>query len=275
MADTVTKEQRWVSWCAYEGTAFNGWQSQVDGQSVQDAIERRLEEIFRKPVRIHGAGRTDAGVHARAQVFHFDADWPHGPGKLWRALAVRLPEALLIRRVCHAPPDFHARFQARAKRYCYHWHEGVPVPWERHLVRATGHRRLDADAMQAAAECLLGTHDFSAFGANRRDGSTDNPVKTMYQMSVERIGRRRLCFTTLGSGYLFKMVRSIAGVLERVGEGRLQPDEVGEILASRARTEAVETAPAHGLMLDRVFYRGASRRAAPWKACAAAGPLAS
>lgn len=243
-----------MAWCAYEGTEFNGWQSQPGGGAVQDVLEARLAEIFGKPVRIHGAGRTDAGVHACAQVFHFDAAWGHETRKLSRALNVRLPGGVLIRRVRRAPEKFHARFSATAKRYVYRWHEGEAPPWERRLVRSLGHRRLDADAMHRAAQTLLGRHDFSSFGANRGDGSTDNSVKTLHVMEVRREGRR-LAFTTIGSGYLFKMVRSLAGILERVGEGKMSVCDVAAILESRKRTHVVETAPAHGLWLERVYYR--------------------
>ena len=110
---------RWKIVCAYDGTAFSGWQSQPNRNGVQDVIETRLAEIFKAPLRIHGSGRTDAGVHAMGQVFHFDAAWPHGAAKLQLALKARLPLALQIKSVTRAAPDFHARFSATGKRYSY------------------------------------------------------------------------------------------------------------------------------------------------------------
>lgn len=120
---------RWCLECAYDGTLFSGWQSQPSGNGVQDFIERRLETIFRIPVRIHGSGRTDAGVHARGQVFHFDADWPYAPDKMRVALGVGVPRTIQIKRVKRVGSEFHARFSAIGKRYIYRIYEGDADPF--------------------------------------------------------------------------------------------------------------------------------------------------
>lgn len=244
---------RWRASCAYDGTAFAGWQSQPSGDAVQDFIEQRLAVVMERPVRIHGAGRTDAGVHAKAQVFHFDAAWRHPAEALQRALRSGLPEGIQVFAIAPAEPEFHARFSARGKRYVYRFYEGWAPPWQVRYCWSLGRRTLDASAMQEAARLLVGTHDFTAFGANRGDDSQDNPVKTLWRMEVIREGPC-VTFTTEGSGYLYKMVRSLAGTLAQVGWGKLTPPEVGTILASRRRPVAVETAPARGLWLEEVFY---------------------
>lgn len=253
MANRAALTQRWRATCAYEGTGFEGWQSQPNGRTVQDALEARLAVILEHPVRIHGAGRTDAGVHARAQVFHFDAAWAHPVGALQRALRTGLPAGVQVTAIEAARPDFHARFSACGKRYAYRFFEGWALPWETRYCWSLGRRTLDVAAMQAAASRLLGEHDFSAFGAQRGDGSADNPVKRLWRMEVTREGPA-VTFTTEGSGYLYKMVRSLAGTLAQVGWGKLTPDEVGAIRTARQRPFSVETAPAHGLWLEEVYY---------------------
>ena len=141
---------RWRAVCAYDGGPFSGWQSQAGGNAIQDLIEARLAAVFKGPVRIHGSGRTDAGVHARGQVFHFDAEWPHGNVRLLAALRSELPPAIQIRSVRPTAHDFHARFSVRAKRYVYHLHLGDADPFSRPYCWAI-FRPLDLGAMRAAA----------------------------------------------------------------------------------------------------------------------------
>lgn len=249
---------RWRATVAYDGTSFQGWQSQVSGQAVQDFLEVRLAEIAGVPIRIHGAGRTDAGVHADAQVFHFDHEWEHGPEKLLRALRIGLPEGILVSSVGRASDDFHARHSAVGKRYVYRFYEGWAPPRELRFVHSLRHLRLDVDAMNAAAETLVGTHDFTAFGASRSGAGIDeNPVKELRRLDVFRDGPH-VTLTTEASGYLYKMVRSLAGCLQAVGTGRLPVDEVVAIRDSRVRTYRVPTAPARGLTLEAVFYPDSS-----------------
>ncbi|MGF1450294.1 MAG: tRNA pseudouridine(38-40) synthase TruA [Opitutales bacterium] len=250
---------RFKAWCSYDGTDFEGWQSQRGGNTIQDHIEARLAEVFKKPVRIHGSGRTDSGVHASGQVFHFDApNWPHPVGKLERALRVGLPETIQIWKVRPAPAGFHGRYSAVRKRYVYRLYEGQAPPTQLRYCWSLGDRigKLDTDAMNAAAQRLLGAHDFSAFGASRRDGSneTENPVKDLQRLEVTRRGKG-LTLTTEASGYLYKMVRSLAGALVEVGRGKLTADELAAILERKKRIQKIPTAPARGLCLARVWYR--------------------
>lgn len=242
---------RWKCVCAYDGTAFAGWQSQARGTAIQDVIEARLGEILKRPLRIHGSGRTDAGVHAHGQVFHFDADWPHGEARLLAAFRVGLPPAIQIKSVKPAPHDFHARFQAVGKRYVYHLHLGDADPFTRPYCW-TIFRPLDVEAMQAAARALCGRHDFRAFTALNGPEREDT-VRTLHRLEVRRRGRH-IRMLAEADGFLYKMVRSLAGVLVAVGEGKLTVRQVDAILASRQRTALVQTAPPQGLFLEKVFY---------------------
>ncbi len=247
------KLPRWKCTVAYDGTEFQGWQSQPGGRSIQDALERRLREIFGRDLRIHGSGRTDAGVHALGQVFHFDADWPHGPEKLLTALGSGLPDAIQLRGVRRAPASFHARFSATGKIYFYNLYCGgradpfaAPFCWSLP-------RRPDMAAMRTAAARLAGRHDFRAFSAFN-GGEKNDTVRDLRRIDLAGRGPR-LRLTFEADGFLYKMARSLAGALVAVGLGKLTPDEVAAILRSRERTHQVETAPARGLFLAKVFYR--------------------
>jgi len=244
---------RWKCVCAYDGTAFAGWQSQAVGRglAIQDVIEARLEAILGQPTRIAGSGRTDAGVHALGQVFHFDAAWPHGEAKLLLALCTGLPPTIQIKRAQPVRPEFHARFDARGKRYEYRVHLGDADPFLRPYCW-TVFRTLDVDAMRNAAAKLIGRHDFRAFTALNGPAREDT-VRTLHRLDVLQRGRR-LRIVCEGDGFLYKMVRSLAGALVSVGEGKLSAEDLACILASRRRTAAVQTAPAKGLFLVKVIY---------------------
>jgi len=243
---------RWRATCAYVGTDFEGWQAQASKRSVQDIIERQLAEIFGRLVRIHGSGRTDSGVHARAQVFHFDADWRHGADKLERALAAGLPAAIQVTALRRARPDFHARFSAKGKRYVYFLHQGRADPFADPLCWSLG-RPLDVTAMRATAARLVGRHDFRAFCASGGEEREDT-VKTLRRLDV--LGRgQKLRVIAEADGFLYKMVRSLVGALVGVGLGKLTPEQVVELLDGRRRTHLVPTAPAKGLFLWRVEYK--------------------
>lgn len=244
---------RWKCMVAFDGTDFFGWQSQVGGNTVQDYIERRLEVVFKQPVRIHGCSRTDSGVHATELVFHFDSDWTHPVKHLLRAMRVGLPKGILITGVRRVPDSFHSRYSSEGKRYVYRLYEGWATPFESRYTYSLENRKLDVEKMRAAAAYLVGRHDFSAFAADRGDDSREDPVKDLRKLDVIRRGKSvRIVFE--GSGFLYKMARSIAGSLIDVGTGKLAPDNIKTILESRVRTSLVVTAPAHGLTLEKVFY---------------------
>jgi tRNA pseudouridine38-40 synthase len=243
--------RRWKATCAYNGTGIGGWQSQKDGNSVQDYIERRLATLLGTPTRIHGSGRTDAGVHARAQVFHFDAAWPHGAATLVRALRAGLPAGIQVTSIRAARPDFHARFSAKGKTYVYQLDQERADVFCDPFCWSLG-RPLDVSAMRRAAAVLRGEHDFkafSAFGGEERETTVRNLTR------LDVVGRgKRLRVVAEADGFLYKMVRSLAGALVAVGLGKLTVDDLKRILESRTRTNEVQTAPAKGLFLWRVKY---------------------
>ncbi|MDR2201113.1 MAG: tRNA pseudouridine(38-40) synthase TruA [Puniceicoccales bacterium] len=243
---------RWRCECCYDGTDFCGWQSQPNGNTIQDFIEIRLGVIFGKKVRIHGSGRTDAGVHARGQVFHFDGDWPYAPHILLRALGSGLPSGIRITAVEAVDSHFHARFSVKRKRYIYQIYLGNASPFEWRYKWSVGPREVDLSAMNDLAYCLLGEHDFSAFGASR-GGNEDNPRKNLYQLSFSQ-NDRDLILETEGSGYLYRMVRTLVATLLDVGLGRLEAAYVLRCFRDGVRRERIVTAPARGLFLEKVFY---------------------
>jgi tRNA pseudouridine38-40 synthase len=242
---------RWKCTCAYDGTDFFGWQSQKGGRTVQDFLERRLAQIFQKPVRVHGSGRTDSGVHARAQMFHFEADWAHPVAHLQRALRSGLPRGLVVTSVLRAAPDFHARYSAEGKRYRYRLYLGHAGPFESRWCWSLGDRPLDVEKMRAAAKKLLGQHDFSAFSGQYEE--TENPVKDLRRLHIIKRGRR-VEFVIEASGFLYKMARGLVGALVAVGLGKLTREDIERLLKNKKRTQEVATAPALGLCLEKVFY---------------------
>lgn len=246
---------RWKCTCAYDGTDFFGWQSQVGGNTLQDILEARLTTVFKKPIRIHGSGRTDSGVHAHGQVFHFDFDWKHSADALREALVSGLPASIRIYDLEHVGNDFHARFSAKGKYYAYQIYLGYAPPHETRYYWSLGNRKLDVDLMQDAAQRLLGLHDFRAFAATRGDGSEadENPLKEMRRLDI-KVDGPRIRIETEASGYLYKMVRSLVGCLVDVGLGKLNPEAIEATLKSKKRTEQIVTAPPQGLWLEQVYY---------------------
>jgi len=243
----------------HDGGAFAGWQSQAGGKAIQDVIEKRLAEIFKKPIRIHGSGRTDSGVHARAQVFHFDAEWRHGMEKLLAAFRTGLPATIQIKSVRPAAADFHARFDAAGKQYRYFvWNHPAMNPLLRHQAWQVP-RKLDLQAMRAAARLFVGKHDFKSLAATR-NYETDSTVRTLRRCELKSNGSL-LTFIIEGDGFLYKMCRGIVGTLVQVGQGKIAGDEIHHILASKDRRAAGMTAPACGLVLWKVFYLPRSQRA--------------
>lgn len=253
-------EERFLATVAYEGTDFVGWQVQPNGPTVQAFLEARLAKIFKRPVPVHGSGRTDAGVHSLGQRCHFDVHWPHPASTLLRALRAGEPGGVLVLKVERVPPQFHARFDAVGKRYRYEIRRGHPLPWEARTCLGIGDRKLDLPAMRRAAKLLLGRHDFTAFGANHGQGmENENPVKDLRRLDIRARGDR-ITLVTEASGYLYKMVRRLVGGLLRVGRGEMTPERLLAYRDERRVTAEVPTAPARGLFMDKVFYKpGATR----------------
>jgi tRNA pseudouridine38-40 synthase len=241
---------------AYDGRRFSGWQSQAGGNGVQDHLESALLAVDRIQVRVHGSGRTDAGVHGLGQVAHVDVPrGRHAPATWQAALNANLPrEIRVIRasRVRGGHDGFHARFSATGKRYIYRlWNASYMHPLE--IGRAWYvPRALDFALLRKAAALLVGRHDFARFSANRGQPATDT-VRTIRRISITRRGPVvTLAFE--GDGFLYKMVRLLTGTLVRVAEGRAPVSFISDLLSPKVRARTHFSAPAEGLYLARVFY---------------------
>ena len=236
----------------YDGSRYRGWQKQGNiTNTTQSKLETLLSRLLEQSVEVHGSGRTDAGVHARAQVVSFRADTPMDCGELLRALRTYLPEDIGAVSLEEAPPGFHARLSAREKTYVYRvWNSGMPCVFERKYVYVFPDA-LDVNAMRAAAEKLCGRHDFAAFSSGKkRSGHT---VRTLRSVSIERLGEE-VRFTFTGDGFLYNMVRILTGTLLEIGRGERDASDIERIFAAGRREEAGFTAPAHGLCLWQVEY---------------------
>ncbi len=244
--------QRFKIIVGYDGTAYAGWQVQPGRVTVQGEIERAILSLSGETLRVNCSGRTDSGVHARGQVGHFDLKRVIAPDKLRLGLNRFLSNDIRILKAYKVMPDFDARKSATGKEYRYFiWNEPVMPPHLR-FYHTHVYRPLNAVAMKAAAAQLEGRHDFAPFSANpghEREGT----VRTLYALRVLKQGPL-ITVVARGEGFLFKMVRSLAGFLIRVGQGDLTPDDAGRILASGIRTAHVPTADPHGLFLWKVYY---------------------
>lgn len=237
---------------AYDGTAFGGFQVQPGERTVQDELEKAVHTITREPARIHPSGRTDTGVHAVGQVIHFDIPPKLEPRRLLFALNAVLPDDVKVQRLVRARPDFHARFSATGKEYRYFIWNGAAVPPHLRLYRMHESRPLDLAAMRAAAASLRGRHDFASFSANpRRD--VHGTERDLSRLDVNRRAGE-VVIRAAADGFLYKMVRSLAGFLWQVGLGAESPAAVPALLAAAARNQRVPTAPARGLFLWKVHY---------------------
>jgi tRNA pseudouridine38-40 synthase len=245
---------RWKCICSYKGTAFGGWQFQPSGSGVQNHFESALGTILDQPTRIHGCSRTDAGVHAYGQCFHFDGDWPHSKDKLKRALHSLLNKDIRIEKLTPVSQNFHARFSAVKKSYVYTLYLDRAPPAEADFVWACRDTPIDFPAMLTASQIFIGQHDFTAFSAVHAKDNDPNPIKEIHSLELKQKGAK-ITITITGSGFLYKMVRSIVGTLYAVGRNRIRPDEVLNILHSKKRTNKVVTAPASGLSLKKIFYK--------------------
>ena len=244
--------QRYRIQVAYDGTNYFGWQVQPNGITVQECLESAIRQLTAETVKVHGSGRTDQGVHARGQVAHFDLTKDWTPGALHKALNALLPQDIRIMHVAPVAADFHARRSVLEKEYRYFiWNGPIMPPFYRHY-KAHIRAPLAVDGMRAAAAHFVGRHDFAAFTANP-NRLVESTVREVTSLQVRKHGAD-LVIAVRGEGFLYRMVRSIAGLLIRVGEGALPPEEVRAILASRVRTARVPTAPACGLFLWNVKY---------------------
>jgi tRNA pseudouridine38-40 synthase len=236
---------------SYDGTSFVGWQRQETGVSVQGCLEEALAKIEGRAVTVHGAGRTDSGVHALEQVASARIRSPIEDARLERALNANLPETIRILSVETVADDFHARFSATGKAYEYRiWNARVVPPFLRlyawHVIE-----KLDVTAMNAAAPAIVGEHDFAAFRSARSLNHTT--VRTITRATWRRDGDL-LILDIAGTGFLRYMVRSLVGTMVEIGRGQRPPADVADLLAKPDRSAAGRTAPPHGLFLVTVQY---------------------
>lgn len=246
----------------YDGSAYNGWQIQKNGPSVQEEMEKAASRLCGEAVRVRGAGRTDAGVHARGQTAAFSLPASIPVEKIPEAMNSRLPADIAVTAAREAPEGFDPRRHCVLKQYSYSFTLGP-------LRQALGDGRswhvkwsLDVEAMRLAAGRFLGTHDFTSF-CNRELAEKDN-TRTVERSELRELppdaaGRRRLVYFIEGRSFLYNMVRAISGTLIGVGAGRFAPGEIDAVLAARDRAAAGQSAPPWGLCLEWTLYPGDDR----------------
>jgi len=236
----------------YDGTDFNGWQTQPGYRTVQESLEQAIAKLTGEQcVRVNASGRTDAGVHALGQVVNFYSTTQLSSDVLVRAINAHLPADIVVREAADEPQSFDANHDAKRKLYRYVIHDGaVPDPFLRKYSCQSRHP-LDAAAMRRAAEPLKGRHDFHSFETDWPNRMSS--VRTITHLSVNRFGDW-IWIDVEADGFLYNMVRAIAGTLMNVGRGYWPEEQVIKILAAEDRAQAGPTAPAQGLFLVRVTY---------------------
>jgi tRNA pseudouridine38-40 synthase len=240
---------------AYDGAQYAGWQVQKTGLGVQQRLEEAVARIFPNAGRLHSSSRTDTGVHALGMVAHLElpaGEFKMPVAKVALALNAHLPRDIRVMAASRCRPDFDARFSAKGKQYRYFvWTGAAMNPLLRHTAWHVS-RPLDLPAMRAAAKLFLGRHDFKSLGGTRPYpiGST---VRTLTRCNIKRNGPL-LTFVIEGDGFLYKMCRGIVGTLVQAGQGKIAPAAVSDILGKKDRRAGGMTAPAHGLVLWKVYY---------------------
>jgi len=241
---------------AYDGTGYEGWQVQKIGTGVQEIVEKALAKLFPSTPRLHSSSRTDTGVHALGMVAHFTVPRPEArmtTRKLSLALNAHLPPDIRIVSAALSADRFHARFDAGGKQYRYFvWNHSAMNPLLRHSAWHVP-RKLEVKLMRAAAKWFVGKHDFQSFSSNP-GYEKQTTVRTLTRCDVKKSGAQ-YTFIIEGDGFLYKMCRGIVGTIVQAGLGKFPPDEIKVMLAKADRRVAGMTAPAHGLVLWKVFYK--------------------
>ncbi len=237
---------------SYDGTGFSGYQVQPGKRTVQSELEKALERLNKgTSIRVSASGRTDAGVHARGQVIHFDTVLEIEPARWQIALNSLLPDDIAVRSVEIVRPDFHARFDAAGKEYRYFLLQSKHRdPFQRNYAYQFQYE-LDLDSMKEAARLLIGTHDFTSFCSAKTE--VEDRVRILQEIDFSE-ENGLLVFRFVGNGFLYNMVRILVGTLLEVGTGRRAADSMPQLIEARDRTQAGKTAPGHGLYLWKVFY---------------------
>lgn len=237
---------------AYDGTNYCGWQIQPNGITIESVLNEALTKLLGEEIRVTGASRTDSGVHSLGNVAVFDTNTRIPPEKISYALNQRLPEDIVVQSSCEAAPDWHPRHCDSRKTYEYRiLNRKFPMPTRR-LDTYFTYYPLDVGKMQAAAARLEGTHDFKSFCSVNTQ--VEDTVRTIYSCRVKRQGDI-ITIRVTGSGFLYNMVRIIAGTLLQAGMGRIEPEQIDQILAAKDREAAGPTAPAHGLTMIGIEYK--------------------
>jgi tRNA pseudouridine38-40 synthase len=235
----------------YDGSNYHGWQSQINASAVQDVIEDAIKRLTGDECAITGSSRTDAGVHAYGQVANFYTGSSIPAEKFSYALNSLLPKDIVVKEALEVSSDFHSRYSAKGKKYRYLIHNSLfPSALLRNRAFHVAHT-LDIDEMRKAASCFKGTHDFTSFKA--AGSNVKSPVRTITDISLE-IQENIIVFEISGDGFLYNMVRIIAGTLVEVGIGKVKHDSIPAIIESYDRKKAGKTAPPQGLYLVEVYY---------------------
>lgn len=253
---------RYKASLAYDGTDFSGFQIQPTGRTVQGEIEKVLAKINKnQPIRIHPAGRTDAGVHAQAMVIHFDFPRSIPKEGLFRGLNVLLPADISVWQIEEVPADFHARYHAVGKTYTYRVDNNkIRNPFNRKYVLHHPYK-MDREKAQAALGVLVGTHDFTSFCSVKSE--VEDKVRTIYEARIEvNEETNEWLFTFTGDGFLYNMIRIIMGTVLMVADGRKEVSSMKEILQDKNRNAAGKTIAANGLRLEAVYYKADELKAA-------------
>ena len=236
---------------AYDGTAYCGWQVQPGVVTIESELNRCLSDLLKEDIQVIGASRTDSGVHAMGNIAVFDTTARMPGEKVSYALNQRLPEDIRIQKSEEVPANWHPRHQNSRKTYEYRIYCGeFPMPVKRLYSLFTYHR-LDVEAMQQAASYFMGEHDFKSFC--QVGAQVETTVRTIYDLTVEEQGAE-LVIRVTGNGFLYNMVRIIAGTLMEVGQGKKKPEDISGIIAAKNRQAAGPTAPPQGLMLVKYEY---------------------
>lgn len=238
---------------AYEGTNYCGWQIQPSGITIEAVLNKALSELLGETIKVTGASRTDSGVHSLGNVAVFDTDTRIPPEKICYALNQRLPEDIVVQSSCEVAPDFHPRHCYSEKTYEYRiLNRKIPIPTLRKDTYFY-YRNLDVEKMKRAAAYLVGTHDFKSFCSIHT--TVEDTVRTILSCEVEKSLEDIITIRVTGTGFLYNMVRIIAGTLVQVGVGEKEPEDILEILEKKDRSAAGSTAPAHGLTMIGIEYK--------------------
>lgn len=234
---------------SYDGSYFHGFQKQLKYQSVQEVLETKLQEILKTPVTVHGSGRTDAGVHAKGQVIHFDSNQYVPPENLLKILNKKIYPHIYVTSSQITSDNFHSRKSAIAKEYRYFVSINTFDPIKANYLHFF-HDRIDISKIRQAMKYIIGTHDFKSFSKNKTVKTT---VRTIDEFELN-IEDGILEFRIKGNGFMYNMVRIIVAIMLKVGEGKLEPEDVKKIIEGKSRKLAPWVAPANGLYLWKVYY---------------------